>query len=267
MRKGMLSDEYIIGTNPAFFAADEKTHQRTLETAPRGGRRPYRGRRPQIPFYTLYDAARYVDRANPYETAHEMVVNYTATVTLPAAPSAAPSTTPSTAPSTAPPAAPPAAPSVAPSAAPSAPPRAYGKSLAAQFDFNFPDLKEMAIDQETKAFLILSRLDPYRVLNAGMTRHKTMYMPKNSFAEIEQRALDMTKRNKAAYERVVQAVARLVLEETEFDEDEADERSAKSGKTGMQSSPNEAEFTYSQRPMYAQTYVGLVPIPQPPWNN
>lgn len=57
VRTGVLSDESIRRRNPAFFSK--------------------RMRRAQ--FYTLYEKAQYVDRVNVYETAHEMIVNYTAT--------------------------------------------------------------------------------------------------------------------------------------------------------------------------------------------
>ena len=87
MRKGILSDQTIRSEYAAFFVADDGTHKRTLSQHHehvKGNHRPQRARKPRIPFYTLYDTARYVDRANPFESAHEMVVNYTATVTPPA---------------------------------------------------------------------------------------------------------------------------------------------------------------------------------------
>ena len=107
-------------------------------------------------------------------------------------------------------------------------------------------------------------MDPYRVLNVGMTRHKTMYMPPNTLDDITQRALDMTKRDKKAYERVVQAIARVVLEETEFEKHELDERPTQRGKASVHSTPSEAAFTLTDRPMYIQSYLGLQPLPQPP---
>ena len=58
VRIGVLSDESIRRRNPAFFSK--------------------RMRRAQ--FYTLYEKAQYVDRVNPYETAHEMVVKYQPTI-------------------------------------------------------------------------------------------------------------------------------------------------------------------------------------------
>ena len=187
MRQGVLSDEYIIHTNPAFFPADEKTHNRTLSQyhaqLKLGRRRPYRARRPRIPFFTLYDTARYVDRANPYETAHEMVVNYTATVT--------PSSEPST-----------------PALLTPRLPNAMARGAAA-FDQEYPELQDAPLSSDVKAFIHFSELDPERVLySRSLGRFgggERVYL-RNSLDQVEQRALDFTYRRPEEHQRVIEAM-------------------------------------------------------------
>ena len=192
MRKGVLSDQTIRKEYAAFFVADEITHRHTLSQHHehvRGNSRPQRARRPRIPFYTLYDTARYVDRANPYETAHEMVANYTATVTP-----SSPSSTPVKAP---------------PTHSQSTHSPASLAQFAAAFNTQHPDLVNAPLDTTTRAFLQLSQLDPDRVLQSRtMGRFGTgeRIFSHNSLEDVEQRALDFTQRRPDEHAQVLYAL-------------------------------------------------------------
>ena len=214
MRKGVLSDEYIRNHNPAFFVADDDTHQRTLSqhhehvrsTAKftRGRHRPQRARRPRIPFYTLYDTARYVDQGNPYETAHDMVVHYTART---AAPGPSTPRTPSSVSRT-------VLSSSGSSSSSAHVPRTNAPFLvtryAAAFDHTHPELQEAALSPETKAFLQLSDVEPLRVLTyRSLGRFGTTHYYQNSLTAVQERALDLTQNSEADRNRVLDAMQQL----------------------------------------------------------
>ena len=213
MRRGLLSDQSIRSQNPAFFVADESTYKRTLSQHHehvKKNRRPQRARRPRIPFYTLYDTARYVDRQNPYETAHEMVVNYTATLTPT-----------SQQPLLATPMKPPSTHSTSSARTP-----ASLTKYANSFNARYPELVDAPIDMETRAFLRLSRMDPLRVLESRSLGRfgggGRMYL-RNSLEQVEQRSLDFTHRRPDEYAQVLQAidvVSAAVGAEGDDDEDE-----------------------------------------------
>ena len=198
MRKGILSDQTIRSEYAAFFVADDGTHKRTLSQHHehvKGNHKPQRARKPRIPFYTLYDTARYVDKANPFETAHEMVVNYTATVTPPATQHSmgGPSTPMKT-------------PSTRSSKATS--PVSLTR-FARSFDARYPELVNAPLDTETRAFLRMSRIDPLRVLESrtlGRFGGGGRIFMRNSLEAVEQRALDFTQRKPDEYAQVVQAI-------------------------------------------------------------
>ena len=88
MRTGILSDDFIRSTNPAFFP-DRTPRKRAPRTRVI--------KRPIIPFYDLYATAR-LTMDNPFDGAREMLLNYVPGVPV-APPSAAP-VTPSAAPVT-----------------------------------------------------------------------------------------------------------------------------------------------------------------------
>ena len=194
MRKGILSDQSIRDENPAFFVVDNKTHRTTISQHHqhiKKNHKAHRARKPRVPFYTLFDTARYVDRQNPYETAHEMVVNYTSTVkresTAPSTPVRVPSTHSSSSRST---------------------PVSLAR-FAAAFDTRYPELRDAPLDTETRAFLRLSRLDPMRVLESrtlGRFGGGGRMFLRNSLEAVEQRALDFTQRRPDEYAQVLQAI-------------------------------------------------------------
>lgn len=198
MRKGILSDQTIRSEYAAFFVADDGTHKRTLSQHHehvKGNHRPQRARKPRIPFYTLYDTARYVDKANVYESAHEMVVNYTATVTPPATQhSMGGPSTPMKTPST--------------HSSKATSPVSLTR-FARSFDARYPELVDAPLDTETRAFLRMSRIDPLRVLESrtlGRFGGGGRIFLRNSLEAVEQRALDFTQRKPDEYAQVLQAI-------------------------------------------------------------
>jgi hypothetical protein len=212
MRRGILSDQTIRSEYAAFFVADDGTHKRTLSQHHehvKGNHRPQRARKPRFPFYTLYDTARYVDRVNPYETAHEMVVNYTATVTPQQHSMGGPSTPMKT-------------PSTHSSKATS--PVTLTR-FAESFNARYPDLADAPLDTETRAFLRLARIDPLRVLEIrtlGRFGGGGRMFLRNSLEAVEQRALDFTQRKPEEYAQVVQAigVVSAAVDEVKEEDDE-----------------------------------------------
>ena len=165
----------------AFFTAHDDTHRRTLSQFHEHVRRSrvYRARKPRLPFYTLYDTARYVDRTNTYETAHEMVVNYQAAIPTS---TAGPPSTPINI-----------------------------QRVAARFEENHPELRDVGLSPDVKAFLELSQLDPDRVLHSrslGRFGGGERVFLRNSLEAVEQRALDFTQR-RPEFEQVTRAIAEV----------------------------------------------------------
>ena len=115
MRTGILSDDFIRSTNPAFFP-DRTPRKRAPRTRVI--------KRPVIPYYDLYATAR-LTMDNPFDGARELILNYVPGEAVAAA-AAAPAAVPA------------AAPAAQSDAAPSAD-GAPGPSTAGQSDPNSPN--------------------------------------------------------------------------------------------------------------------------------
>ena len=250
MRTGVLSDNHIRTTNPAFFVADDDTHRRTISQYHehvKKNPRPQRGRKSRIPFYTLFETAQYVDRKNPYETAHQMVVNYEASKAHafakvePLTPKQSPLSsflmslfekTPSPEKSGSPRLAlfektPSSASSslMIPSEVSTSPrtPK-FIDNGAQKFNRQHPDFVDAPLSPDVRAFIYFANVQPENVLQYRLTGRQgggTRHFLKNSLEAVEERSLMNT--NPQVLSSVHAAIEKMSLghgDEMEDDEDE-----------------------------------------------